>query len=160
MRQEYLCTNTKLQSTNIQAEGGEGSKRMTSPCLLMVTYSIILWTMMTEYTQLLSQRIRHLPSTYRINFFSFFVELMWWLLRLQPRIGYLITHTHTSFVPYSNFWNRKEEEEDCVVEAPFGELYLETLLESFSSYCSASRSFLSDLYLQTAPTWQLRQHNK
>lgn len=44
--------------------------------------------------------------------------------------------------------------------AVWGTLPGETQPESFWGYCSASRSFLSGLYVQTAPTQQLRQYNK
>lgn len=54
--------------------------------------------MMTEYTQLLPQRIRHLSSAYRINFFSFFVEgfCRAQVMTLEtPASNWLPDHSHT-----------------------------------------------------------------
>lgn len=64
-----------------------------------------------------------------------FKELMWWLLKTQPRNGYLITHTRISFVPHSNFWNQKEKEGGLYSRSTIWRTVLgETQLKSFSSY--------------------------
>lgn len=168
IRQEYLSTPQKY--TKIPPPKRKGGKQVkewfnSSPCLLMVTYSIIprhYDALRSANYFLKSIGIIHLMHIrFGLSaFLSEYLRILWLFLRLEPETGCLLACTHTSFVSSSNSWNWKEEV-DCTVQASFGGTPLEeTQPERFWGYCSASRSFLSGLYIQTAPTWQFRQHNE
>lgn len=146
MREEDLSTQKIHQNTAIQEEGKNRGKRISYFLTLSsyTTQSVTPWHYDRPTN---SQRdVIYLQDTGFI--FSGFLSKVFcratcdssWGLSLEPC---------TSFVPHSSSWHWMEM--DGTVE---------TQPESCRGSRPASRSFLSGLYVQTAPTWQLRQRNK
>lgn len=147
MREEDLSTQKINQNTAIQEEGKNRGKRNTYFLTLSsnTTQSVTPW----HYDRPTNSQRDVIYLRYIGFIFSGFLSKVFCRATCDSSWGLSLAPC-TSFGPHSNSWHRMEM--DGTVR--------ETQPESCRGSRSASRSFLSGLYVQTAPTWQLRQHNK